>query len=206
LGFQIGIHAIGDAAIDLILDAYEEAQAKFPRANTRHRIEHCSIIDFETVHRIRRLGAVPIPGTSFLYYFTSAYLQNVGSERLRYSVAMRTFAEQGIIAAASTDSPVVPVSATTGLGMMMNRTDINGTEIWPEERVDLETAVRAYTWNGAYASFEEGIKGSLEPGKLGDVTIFETDLRQLASNDINSVAVDMTISDGQVAYDRSVGE
>ena len=206
LGFQIGIHAIGDAAIDLILDAYEEAQAKFPRANTRHRIEHCSIIDFETVQRIRRLGAVPIPGTSFLYYFTSAYLQNVGSERLRYSVAMRTFAEQGIIAAASTDSPVAPVSATTGLGMMMNRTDINRTEIWPEERVDLETAVRAYTWNGAYASFEEGIKGSLEPGKLGDVTIFETDLRQLAPNEINSVAVDMTISDGQVAYDRSVGE
>ncbi len=179
LGFQVGVHAIGDAAIDLILDAYEEAQTRFPRADTRHRIEHCSIIDRATVDRIKRLGAVPIPGTSFLYYFTSAYLQNLGAERLRYSIAMRTFAEEGIIAAASTDAPVVPVSATVGLGMMMSRVDVNGTEIWPEETVDLESAIRAYTLNGAYASFEEKIKGSLEVGKLGDVAVFETDLRDV---------------------------
>ena len=206
LGFQVGVHAIGDAAIDMLLDAYEEAQTKFPRPNTRHRIEHCSIIDIETVKRIKRLGAVPVPGTSFLYYFTSAYLQNIGEERLRYSIAMKSFAEYGIVAAASTDAPVVPVSATVGLGMMMNRVDINGTEIWPEERIGLEDAIRAYTWNGAYASFEETIKGSLEPGKLGDVTIFETDLRNLTPAEIGSVRIDATISDGQVAYDRSVGE
>jgi predicted amidohydrolase YtcJ len=206
LGFQVGVHAIGDAAIDLILDSYEEAQQKFPRQNTRHRIEHCSIVDFETVQRIKRAGAVPIPGTSFLYYFTSAYLQNLGPKRLRYSVGTRTYANQGIIAAASTDSPVVPVSATVGLGMMMSRIDINGQEIWPEEIVDLDTAVRAYTWNGAYASFEEDIKGSLENGKLGDVCVFETDLRDVNPGDIKDVAVDLTISEGRVAYDRSVGE
>jgi predicted amidohydrolase YtcJ len=119
---------------------------------------------------------------------------------------MRTYANQGIIAAASTDSPVVPVSATVGLGMMMSRIDINGQEIWPEEIVDLDTAVRAYTWNGAYASFEEDIKGSLENGKLGDVCVFETDLRDVAPGDIKDVAVDLTISEGRVAYDRSVGE
>ena len=90
------------------------------------------------------------------------------------------------------------MSATVGLGMMMNRVDINGTEIWPEERIGLEDAIRAYTWNGAYASFEETIKGSLEPGKLGDVTIFETDLRNLNPAEIGSVRIDATISDGQV--------
>jgi predicted amidohydrolase YtcJ len=205
LGFQVGVHAIGDAAIDLILDAYEEAQAKYPRQDTRHRIEHCSIVDFETIQRIKRLGAVPIPGTSFLYYFTPAYLQNIGAQRLRYGVCMRTFAEQGIVAAASTDAPVVPVSALTGLGMMMSRTDVNGDEIWTEETVDLETAIRAYTWNGAYASFEEHSKGSLENGKLGDVCVFETDLRQVAPKEIKDVGVDLTIAEGRVAYDRSVG-
>jgi predicted amidohydrolase YtcJ len=205
LGFQVGVHAIGDAAIDLILDSYEEAQQKYPRQNARHRIEHCSIVDFDTIQRIKRVGAVPIPGTSFLYYFTSAYRQNLGEERLRYNVGMRTYAEQGIIAAASTDAPVVPVSALTGIGMMMSRVDINGVSIWPEEIVELDTAIRAYTWNGAYASFEEQIKGSLEPGKLGDVTVFETDLRQVAPTAIKDVAVDYTISEGRVAYDRTIG-
>jgi predicted amidohydrolase YtcJ len=205
LGFQVGVHAICDAAIDLILDSYEEAQQKYPRQNARHRIEHCSIVDFDTIQRIKRVGAVPIPGTSFLYYFTSAYRQNLGEERLRYNVGMRTYAEQGIIAAASTDAPVVPVSALTGIGMMMSRVDINGVSIWPEEIVELDTAIRAYTWNGAYASFEEQIKGSLEPGKLGDVTVFETDLRQVAPTAIKDVAVDYTISEGRVAYDRTIG-
>jgi predicted amidohydrolase YtcJ len=205
LGFQVGVHAIGDAAIDLILDSYEEAQRKFPRQNTRHRIEHCSIVDFDTIQRIKRVGAVPIPGTSFLYYFTSAYRQNLGDERLRYNVGMRTYAEQGVIAAASTDAPVVPVSALTGLGMMMSRVDVNGVSIWPEEIVDLDTAIRAYTWNGAYASFEEPIKGSLEPGKLGDVTVFETDLRQVTPTSMKDVAVDYTIAEGRVAYDRTIG-
>lgn len=204
-GFQVAVHAIGDAAIDLILDTYEEAQARFPRANTRHRIEHCSIVDLPTIERIKRIGAVPIPGTSFMYYFTSAYLQNIGEERLEYSIAMRSFAEMGIVAAASTDAPVVPVSATTGLGMMMSRVDINGTEIWTNQAVDLETAVRAYTLNGAYASFDERVKGSLEYGKLGDVTIFETDLRDVAPRDIKDVQIDMTIAEGKVAHDRSVG-
>ena len=205
LGFQIGIHAIGDAAIDLILDSYEEALKKHPRADSRHRIEHCSIVDFETIQRIKRIGAVPIPGTSFLYYFRSAYLQNLGADRLRYSIAMKTFAEHGIVAAASTDAPVVPTSALVGIGTMLNRTDVNGDEIWPEEAVDLETAIRAYTWNGAYASFEEHIKGSLEVGKLGDVAVFETDLRQVAGADMKDVQVDFTISEGRVVYDRLVG-
>jgi hypothetical protein len=205
LGFQVGVHAIGDAAIDLILDSYEEAQQKYPRTNTRHRIEHCSIVDFDTIQRIKRLGAVPIPGTSFLYYFTRAYRQNLGEERLRYNVGMRTYQEQGITAAASTDAPVVPVSATVGLGMMMSRVDINGEKIWPEEIVDLESAIKAYTWNGAYASFEEQTKGSLEVGKLGDVTVFDADLRQVVPEEMKEVAVDFTISEGRVAFDRTVG-
>ncbi|MDQ2683494.1 MAG: amidohydrolase [Chloroflexota bacterium] len=205
LGFQVTVHAIGDAAIDLILDAYEEAQATYPRSGTRHRIEHCSIVDMPTIERIKRLGAVPIPGTSFLYYFTSAYLQNIGEPLLRYSIAMRTFEEHGIVAAASTDAPIVPVSATVGLGMMMSRTDINGTVIWPEEAVDLTSAIRAYTLNGAYASFEERQKGSLEYGKLGDVAVFETDLRTVAPTDIKDVRVDYTVSEGRVAYERTAG-
>lgn len=201
-GFQVGIHAIGDAAIDLILDAYEEAQIADPRPAPRHRIEHCSIVDRETIDRIARLGVIPIPGTSFLYYFRDAYVQNLGMERIRHAYGMRTFAERGVIAAASTDAPVVPPSAMIGIQTMMTRTDIGGEMVWPEEAVPLDEALRAYTTNGAYASFEEGIKGTLAPGMLGDVTIFETDLESAPAKEIGSVRVDHTIIGGNVVYSR----
>jgi predicted amidohydrolase YtcJ len=202
-GFQVGIHAIGDAAIDLVLDAYEEAMQSDPRPDPRHRIEHCSIVDEATIARIARLGVIPIPGTSFLYHFRDAYIQNLGYERLRYTYGMASFARHGVIAAASTDAPVVPTRATIGLQTMMTRRDVDGAEVWPEEAVSLDEAIRAYTVNGAYASFEEGIKGTLAPGMLGDVTVFETDLREVAPGDIGGVRIGYTIAEGSVVYARA---
>ena len=96
LGWQCCAHAIGDAAIDLLLDCYEEAMAANPRPDTRHRIEHCEFItDTAVFDRIKRLGCVPIPGTTFLRDFRPVYVQNLGPERLRYANAMRTFIEHG---------------------------------------------------------------------------------------------------------------
>jgi predicted amidohydrolase YtcJ len=201
-GFQVGIHAIGDAAIELVLDAYEAAMSADPRPDPRHRIEHCSIVDEAILARIARLKVVPIPGTSFLYHFREAYTQALGLERLRFTYGMASFLRHGIVAAASTDAPVVPTSATIGLQTMMTRRDVSGVEVWPEETVSLDDALRAYTVNGAYASFEEGIKGSLAPGMLGDVTVFETDLRSVPAEEIGTVQIDFTIADGTVAYAR----
>jgi predicted amidohydrolase YtcJ len=201
-GFQVGIHAIGDAAIDLVLDAYEEAMRSDPRPDPRHRIEHCSIVDEATIARIARLGVIPVPGTSFLYHFRDAYTQNLGYDRLCHTYGMASFARHGVIAAASTDAPVVPTSATVGLQTMMTRRDVNGAEVWPEEAVSLDQALRAYTVNGAYASFEEGIKGTLAPGMLGDVTVFEIDLRGVAPAEIGGVQIDYTIAGGTIAYAR----
>jgi predicted amidohydrolase YtcJ len=201
-GFQMGIHAIGDAAIDLILDAYEEAQTSDPRPDPRHRIEHCSIVDLDTIDRIARLGVVPIPGTSFLYYFRDAYVQNLGMDRIRHAYGMRSFLDRGVIAAASTDAPVVPTSATTGIQTMMTRTDMDGHEVWEDEAVTLDEALKAYTVNGAFASHEDRIKGRLVPGMIGDVTVFETDLDTVPAGEIGQVRVDHTIIDGKIVYTR----
>ncbi len=202
-GFQIGIHAIGDAAIDLVLDAYEAAQTTFPRPDPRHRIEHCSIVDMPTILRIAKLGVIPIPGTSFLRYTRDSYLQNLGSDRIRYAYALATFARHGIIAAASSDAPVVPASPMLGVQTMVTRKDSAGQPIWDEERIALADALRVYTANGAYASFEETIKGTLAPGMLGDVAVFETDLDQVPADELSEVKVDLTIQDGAVVYDRA---
>lgn len=202
-GFQCCAHAIGDAAISLLLDAYEQALAEDPRPDHRHRIEHCSIVDLDIIHRIKRIGAVPIPGTSFLHAFQKAYVQNLGMDRIRYAYGMNTFYEHGIVAAASTDAPVVSTSATIGLQTMMTRRSEEGEAIWPEEAISLEEAVRAYTYNGAYASFEEHIKGTLAPGMLGDAVVFETDLRRVDPVELGRVQVDLTVTDGRIVYDRS---
>jgi predicted amidohydrolase YtcJ len=202
-GFQLGNHAIGDAAISVLLDAYERAQREHPVKDPRFRIEHCSILSEPMLDRIKNVGAVPIPGTTFLYDMRPVYLENLGEERVRYAYAMKTFAERGIIAAASTDAPVSGVNPMVGVGMMVSRTDRLGDEIWPEERVSLEDAIRAYTWNGAYASFSEHENGSLEPGKLGDVTVLETDLSTVDPLDLRNVRCDLTIADGTVVYERS---
>lgn len=201
-GFQVGVHAIGDAAIDLMLDAFEEANDEFPRTGARHRIEHCSIVDEQAIKRIARLGVVPIPGTSFLYYFKDTYVRNLGIDRLRYAYGMATFKKHGVIAAASTDAPVVPVSAAIGLQTMMTRRDMSGDLIWPEESISLHDALRAYTVNGAYASFEESIKGTLAPGMVGDVAVFETNLETVSPDEVGSVRIDHTILDGSVVYSR----
>ncbi len=202
-GFQQGSHAIGDAAITLLLDAFEQAQREHPTSNFRPRIEHCSIVSDEMLDRIQAIGAVPIPGTTFLYDMRPVYLANLGEERVRNAYAMKTYQDRGIVAAASTDAPVSLVNPMIGIQMMMTRTDRNGDTIFTEECLSLEDAIRAYTWNGAYASHTEHEKGSLEPGKLGDVTIFETDLRSTDALSLKDVRCDYTIADGEVVHERA---
>lgn len=201
-GFQVGVHAIGDAAVETVLDAYDAAHRSAPRRDTRHRIEHCSLVDDRLIERIAERGVIPIPGTTFLHYMRPVYLQNLGSERVRFAYAMKTFGERGIVAAASSDAPVVPVDPLLGIKTMVTRTDRLGNPIWPEEAVSVEDALRAYTWNSAYASFSESNKGSIRPGKLGDMTIFGTDLREVSPGDLAKQVVDYTIADGQVVYER----
>jgi predicted amidohydrolase YtcJ len=205
-GFQCCAHAIGDAAIDLLLSAFEEALREKPRPNHRHRIEHSSILRPDLIDRVARLRAVPVPGTSFLYGFERAYVQNLGIDRIRYAYAMRTFFDRGIIAAASTDAPYAfSPSPMIGVQTMVTRKSVEGNEVWLEERVSVEEAIRAYTWNGAYAAFEETVKGSLEPGKLADLVVLEADLRQVDPDELGTVQVDLTMIDGRIAYERSRG-
>lgn len=193
--WQLCAHAIGDAAIDLLLDIYEELLRESPRPDARPRIEHCEFLgDAGVLDRISRTGAVPVPGTTFLREFRPVYEAALGEERLRYANAIRSFADRGIVAAASSDAPVVTPDPLAGIETMISRTD--------GEAVSLEEAIRAYTLAGAYASFEEDIKGSLTPGKLGDVTVFDKGLRSVGEEELVEVGVDLTIVDGEVAYGR----
>ncbi len=202
-GFQCCAHAIGDAAIDLLLSAFEEALEQSPRADHRHRIEHSSILRPDLLDRIQAINSIPIPGTTFLHSFQKAYIANLGMDRIRYAYAMREFLNRGIVAAASTDAPVVSTSAMIGIKTMMTRLSEEGDELYAEEQITLEEAIHAYTWAGAYASFEESIKGTLDPGKVGDVVVLETDLRGVEPAEMGTVNVDLTAMNGEIVYQRA---
>jgi predicted amidohydrolase YtcJ len=154
------------------------------------------------IARIKQLGVVPIPGTTFLYYTRPAYLLNLGSERVRYAYAMKTFAERGIVAAASSDAPVVPANPLIGIQTMVIRTDRLGDAIFPEESIPVEDALRAYTLNAAYATHSERRKGSIQPGYLADITVFDADLRTIDPGTIAERSVAYTIVDGRVVHER----
>ena len=201
-GFQVAIHAIGDAAIDAVLDAYEAALADTPRPDHRHRIEHCSIVDEATIRRIAKLGAVPIPGTSFLYFFRDGYVNNLGYDRIRYAYGLNTYNRYGVVAAASTDCPVVSPNPMIGLQTMTTRLDQAGRPVWPEEAVSLDAALAAYTAAGAYASFEDRIKGRFVSGHLADAVVFERNLDEVEPGRLGEVRADLTIQDGDVVYER----
>nr|MBA2760087.1 amidohydrolase family protein [Chloroflexia bacterium] len=117
--------------------------------------------------------------------------------------AMKTFTELGIVAAASSDAPVVPTDPLIGIQTMVTRKDRLGVDAWPEERISVDDAIRAYTVNAAYASFAEGNRGMIRPGFLGDITIFSQDLRASDPAHLIDARVDYTIIGGVVAWDRA---
>ena len=199
-GYQVTTHAVGDRAVEMTLDAIENALTKWPRADHRHRIEHCAICPPDLTARIKRLGVVPVAQPIFFWEFGDGYLRNYGPERVRWMFPVRTYAAEGIIAAGSSDCPVTRVDPLWGIYEALSRTTMSGQNAGAEERIGLFDAVRMFTINGAYASFEEKIKGSLEPGKLADLIVLDRDLIGSRPEEIREASVALTMIGGEVVH------
>lgn len=202
LGYRFAIHAIGDAAIEQVLNALETALADTPDPNRRHRIEHCGWLRPDQMARMVSAHILPAPQPAFLYYFGDLYLTLLERERVEASHPMRTWIDAGLHPSASTDCPVVEIDPFANLYTMVTRKTERGTQIGTDQRLTIEEALNAYTHASAYAAHEETIKGCLIPGQLGDVAVFDTDLLTCAPEDILSAQCDLTILSGRVVYDR----
>ncbi|MBM7610396.1 putative amidohydrolase YtcJ [Lysinibacillus composti] len=202
LGYQITVHAQGDKAIEMYLNVVERALKEHPRDNHRHRIEHAGISTPDIQDRIKELGMVPIPNPPFHYEFGESYIRNYG-ERVNYMYPARDFIDKGIIAAAGSDSPVTDYPPLLGIHTAVNRKSKNGVDIGAEQAVEVLEAIKMYTWNGAYASFEEEIKGSIEPGKLADIIILNGSILKEDKTRIKDLQIDATIVDGKIAFERN---
>lgn len=199
-GFQIGIHAIGDRAIDVSLNALEAALKVLPRKDHRHRIEHCGLSTPAITERLVRLGAIPVGQPPFLFNIGDSFWSNLGADRIRWTYPFRTWLDKGMPAPGSSDRPVVLGAPLLGIWACVNRKTEGGRVLAGEERITPEEAIRMYTLNAAYASFEEKIKGSIEPGKLADLVVLDADPCEVPVDEIRNIRVEMTIVGGVVAY------
>jgi predicted amidohydrolase YtcJ len=169
-GWQVGIHANGDVGIGMVLDLYERLQRELPRRDPRYRIEHCTVINDDLVRRMQALGVIPTPFSTYVY-FHGEKMQEYGEDRLDSMFALRSFLDAGIRPTMASDYPPGPFEPMMALQSMVTRTDISGNAWGPRQKITVEEALRVCTLNGAWASFEEHEKGSLEPGKLADLVV-----------------------------------
>jgi predicted amidohydrolase YtcJ len=200
-GYQITVHAQGDRAIEMYLNCVEKALEEFPRKNHRHRIEHAGISTPDLQERIKKLELIPIPNPPFPYEFGEIYIHNYG-ERVNYMYPVRDFIDRGIMVAGGSDSPVTNYNPLLGIHIAVNRKSQTGVEIGTNQSISVIEAIKMYTWNGAYASFEEEIKGSIEVGKLADLVVLSDSILCVNPNKIKDLKVEATIIDGEILYQR----
>ena len=200
-GFQCTVHAVGDRAIEQTLNAMAHAQREFPRERLRHRIEHCAICPPDLRDRVRAQHIVPAMQPAFFWEFGDGYIRNYGRARADMMFPVKSLIAAGVPVAGSSDAPVTHYAPLFGIEQALTRRTMAGDVCGPDERVDLTTAIRMHTINGAFASFEEGFKGSLEVGKAADLVVLDEDIRRVPVERLRHVGVAMTVVGGEVVYE-----
>ena len=198
--WQIGVHANGDVGIDITLRVFERLQNEKYRKDPRFRIEHCTIINESLVQRIKTLGVIPNPFSTYVY-FHGEKMKEYGKERLENMFAVRSFLDAGIPVTQTSDYPPGPFEPMMAIQSSVTRTDYTG-EVWgPSQKISVEEAIKVATINGAYASYEENIKGSIEIGKLADLTILGQDPRETDPMKIIDIPIERTMVGGKWVYE-----
>lgn len=197
--WRIGIHANGDIAIDMTLNAYERALQGWQGPNPRFRIEHCSLVNPQLLQRIKATGTIPTPFYTYAHYHGEKWA-DYGADKMEWMFAHRSFLDHGIPVAPASDYTPGPFEPMMAVQSMVTRKDFNGNVWGPSQRITVEEALRICTLNGAYASGEEAIKGSLTPGKLADLVILGADPHDTDPEQIKNIPVLRTIVDGQTVH------
>ena len=199
-GWQLGTHANGDVGIGMVCHLYERLQREMPRRDPRYRIEHCTVVNDALVARMKALGAIPTPFASYVY-FHGEKMPEYGEERLNHMFALRSFIDAGIRPTMGSDYPPGPFEPMMALQSMVTRTDISGHTWGPRQKVAVEEALRVCTLFGAYASYEEQLKGSLEPGKLADLVVLGRNPLAEDPSSLVTIPVERTMVGGRWVYE-----
>jgi len=197
-GLQVAMHAVGDAAVEQALNAYEKALATYPRDDHRHRIEHCEVIREDQIQRAQRLGVALAIQPPFNYYWPhTEYYPTLGEERAWKADPVRTLVRPGLLIAGGSDSTVTPLGPLIGVHAAVNHSN-------PAERVSVQEGLELYTINAARIAFQEADRGSLEVGKLGDLVVLAKDPFETDPSHIKDIPVEMTVIGGEVVSRKEV--
>lgn len=201
-GYQLAVHAIGDAAIEQTLAAMEKALARHPDLDRRHRIEHCGFTSEDQMKRMKAAGIEPVPQPIFIHDFGDLYVSVVGEERARASYPLRTWIERGFRPAASSDAPVCDADPFPNLYAMLTRKTSRGTVMGADETIDMTHAIQAYTEFGAYVNRCERHRGKLLPGMAADIAVFSRDLLGATPEQVrDDTRCDLTLLGGRPVHD-----
>ena len=200
-GFQVGVHANGDVTIDMVLKAYERALAQWPNPDRRHRIEHCTLVNPDLIRRIKAVGAIPTPFWTYVYYHGEKWSE-YGAEKLKWMFAHRSFVDAGIHVPGASDYGPGPFEPMMAIQSMVTRKDYKGKEWGTNQKVTVDEALKIGTINGAYASHEENVKGSITPGKLADFVILEKDPHEVNPDEIKDIKIVRTVVGGKTMHPK----
>ena len=199
--FQVGIHANGDVAIDMVLKAYERMLRLHPKPDARPRIEHCTLVNDGLLRRIAAIGAIPTPFYTYVHFHGNKWA-DYGKKRLRSMFAHRSFLDHGIRVASASDYVPGPYEPLMAIQSMVTRKDFEGRVWGPNQRITVPEALRICTIHGAYASFEEKIKGSITPGKLADFVVLAEDPHETDPDRIKRIDVVRTVVGGRTVHSK----
>jgi predicted amidohydrolase YtcJ len=199
--FQVGVHANGDVTIDMVLNAYERALRKWPDPNRRHRIEHCTLVNPDLIRRIKANGVIPTPFWTYVYYHGEKW-KEYGDEKVRWMFAHRSFLDAGIRVPGASDYTPGPFEPLMAIQSMVTRTDYKGRLWGPNQKVSVDEALTIATLNGAYASSEEQLKGSITAGKLADFVFLEKDPHAVPAAEIMAIKVNRTVVGGRTVFPK----
>jgi len=210
-GIQMAVHAIGDAANRKVLDLYERAMNEVPLdarkiREPRHRIEHAQIVHADDMPRFKTLGILPSMQPSHAIGDLHFAIRRLGLERMHEGYAWRNFIDQGCMIPGGSDAPVEEGNPMIEFYAACVRKDTTGfsTDGWhPEMKMTRDEALRSMTLWGAYAAFEENLKGSITKGKLADLVVLDQDLMKTPEETLHRIQVLVTIVGGKVVYDKT---
>jgi len=199
-GWQLATHANGDLAIDRILSVYERIQKESPRKDPRFRIEHCTMATDPLIQRMRALRVIPAPFSCYVY-FHGDVMHFYGEERTQHMFPMRGFLDAALRPTDSSDYTASPSDPMMWLQSQLTRTDFKGNVWGANQRISLEEAIRCGTINGAYAAFEEDLKGAIRPGQLADLIVLSQDPFKVHPSELLKVPVERTMVGGVWRYE-----
>jgi predicted amidohydrolase YtcJ len=197
--FRVAIHANGDVTIDMVLKAYENVLKKYPRPDTRHRIEHCSLVNPDLLRRIKAIGVIPTPFWTYAHYHGEKW-KEYGPDKMQWMFAHKSFLETGTPVPGASDYGPGPFEPLMALQSMVTRKDYNGHVWGPRQKVTLDEALTIATVNGAWASHEEKMKGSVTAGKYADFVILEKDPHDVDPDTIKDIKIARTVVGGKTVH------